>query len=57
MLEAINYFIDLLEIDPIWIKIIIIALIINCFCPWKIVGKIETEEKDGKRIFKIFRFK
>lgn len=53
---AINYFIELLEIDPVWIKIILLALIINCFCPWKLTGKIEeTKDTNGKKVFKIFR--
>ena len=57
MLESINYFIDLLEIDPVWIKILLLVLIINCIYPWKLTGKVETEEKDGKTISKIFRFR
>lgn len=54
MLESMNYFIDLLEIDPVWIKILMIALILNCIYPWRLTGKVETEEKDGKIISKIF---
>jgi len=54
---AIKNFIELLEINPTWIIILLIALIISCICPWKLTGKIETEEKDGKIIHKIFHFK
>ena len=57
MLESMKYFVDLLEIDPVWIKILLLALIVNCIYPWKLTGKVETEEKDGKIISKIFRFK
>ena len=56
-MESIKYFIDLLEIDPVWIKILLFALIVNCFYPWKLTGKIETEEKNGKSIFKIFHIR
>lgn len=54
---AIKYFIELLEINPIWIKILLLVLIINCMYPWKLEGKVETEEKDGKKVHKIFRYK
>ena len=57
MLKSINYFIDLLEINPVWIKILLLALIVNCIYPWKLTGKVETEEKDGKKVSKIFHFK
>lgn len=57
MLESMKYFVDLLEIDPVWIKILLLALIVNCIYPWKLTGKVETEEKDGKTISKIFRFR
>lgn len=54
---VINYFIELLEIDPVWIKILLLVFIINCLYPWKLTGKIETEEKDGKKVFKFYHFK
>ena len=57
MSESINYFIDLLKIDPVWIKILLLALIVNCIYPWKLTGKVETEEKDGKTVLKIFHFR
>ena len=57
MIESIKYFIDLLEIDPVWIKILLLVLVINCFYPWRLTGKVETEEKDGKTISKIFHFR
>jgi hypothetical protein len=57
MTVAMNYFIELLEIDPVWIKILLFALIVNCLYPWKLSGKIETKEKDGKIISKIYHFK
>lgn len=57
MIKSINYFIDLLEINPVWIKILLLALIVNCIYPWKLTGKVETEEKDGKKVSKIFHFK
>lgn len=57
-MEVANYFIELLGINPIWIIILLLALIISCICPWKEIGKIEeTEDKDGKKVFKIFRFR
>lgn len=57
MIVAINYFIELLEINPAWIKILLFVLVVNCLYPWRISGKIETEEKDGKSISKIYHFK
>lgn len=57
MLESMKYFIDLLEIDPVWIKILLVVLLIKCIYPWKLTGKVETEEKDGKTISKIFHFR
>lgn len=57
MTVAINYFIELLEIDPVWIKILLFVLVVNCLYPWKLSGKIETEEKDGKKVSKIYHFK
>lgn len=56
-MEVANYFIELLEISPVWVIILLLALIVSCIYPWKLTGKIETEEKDGKKIFRIFRFK
>lgn len=57
-MEVANYFIELLGINPIWIIILLLALIISCIYPWKLTGKIEeTEDEDGKKVFRIFRFK
>lgn len=55
---AINYFIELLEINPDWVMILLLVLVVSCICPWKEIGKIEeTEDEDGKKVFRIFRFK
>lgn len=57
-MEVAKYFIELLEINPVWVIILLLALIVSCMYPWKLTGKIEeTEDKDGKKISKIFRFK
>lgn len=57
-MEVANYFIELLGINPIWIIILLLALIVSCIYPWKLTGKIEeTEDEDGKKVFRIFRFK
>lgn len=58
MIVAINYFIEQLEINPDWVMILLLVLVVSCICPWKEIGKIEeTEDKDGKKVFKIFRFR
>lgn len=57
IVESINYFIDLLEIDPMWIKVLLLALIIKCAYPRELIGEVETEEKNGKMISKIFHFR
>lgn len=56
--ETIKYFIVLLEtVDLKWIIILLFVLIISCICPCELTGKVEAEEKDGKTIYRIFRFK
>lgn len=56
--EALKNIIALLEINPIWIGILLLVLIISCVCPWDMKEKVEeTEEKDGKKVYRIFHFK
>lgn len=56
-MEVAKYFIDLLEIDPIWIIIILVAIILLCLHPWHVTEKIVTEEEDGKKISKVYRLR
>ena len=57
-IEALKNIIALLEINPIWIVILLLVLIISCVCPWDMKEKVEeTEEKDGKKVYRIFHFK
>lgn len=57
MLESIREFCYLLEIDPLWIVILIMALVMKAFVPWRLEYKVEeTEEKEtGKKTYKIFQ--
>lgn len=57
MLESIKEFCYLLDIEPLWIAILVLALAIKALVPWRLEYKVEeTEEKEtGKKIYKIFR--
>ncbi len=57
MLESIREFCYLLEVNPLWIGIVLIALGMKAFVPWRLQYKVEeTEEKEtGKKIYRIFR--
>lgn len=59
LIETIRSFIALLEtiMDPKWAIILLLVLIISCICPCELTNKVEAEEKDGKTIFKIFRYR
>lgn len=57
-MESIKNFLYLLDVDPFWIIIILILLIIRGFYPYKLRGKsIETEDKDGNKVIKYFEYK
>ena len=50
-MESIKYFLYLLDVDPFWIIIILILLIIRGFYPYNLRGKsINTEDKDGNKL-------
>lgn len=57
MLESIREFCYLLEVNPLWIAILVTALGLKVFVPWRLEYKVEeTEEKEtGKKTYKIFR--
>ena len=57
-MESIKNFLYLLDVDPFWIIIILILLIIRRFYPYNLRGKsIETEDKDGNKVTKYFEYK
>lgn len=56
MLESIKYFLCLLEIEPIWPVILLLALGMKAFFPWKLEGKYEeTKDKDGNKVIKYYK--
>lgn len=57
MLESIREFCYLLEVNPLWIAILVAVLGLKALVPWRLEYKVEeTEEKEtGKKTYKIFR--
>lgn len=61
-METARYFMELLELigielDPSWIIILLVALVLRCKHPWNVTEEIVTEEKDGKKVSKVYRFR
>lgn len=57
-IEAFLYFCNLLDVDPVWPIIILVILVIGCFCPWDLQEKTKvTKDKDGNVEFRTFRLK
>jgi len=60
MLESIMEISNLLEVDPFWIWIVIVLLIllgvVKCIYPWKPVWKSKkTKDKDGNEVTTHYR--
>ncbi len=57
-MESIKYFLYLLDVDPFWIVIILILLIIRGFYPYNLKGKsVDAEDKAGNKVTKYFEYK
>ena len=56
MFSNLKDFFDLLDVNPIWPTVIVIAEIIDCFIPYKPIGKVKkSKDKDGNEIYKIYK--
>ncbi len=57
-MEAIRYFLCLLEVDPLWGIIILILLGVSGLYPYRLKGKSVTEKKeDGTEETKYYEYK
>lgn len=57
MFEGLQYFINLLDVSPIWPKAIVIGLVVLCFFPHKPVYRItEKKQKDGSTVKTVWKY-
>lgn len=58
MFKGLSYFLDLLDVSPIWPIVILVGLIALCFIPHEPVAKIiEKKDKDGNKIITILKYR
>lgn len=57
-MESIKYFLYLLDVDPFWVVLLLVLLIISEMYPYRLKGKsITTVEKDGNTVTRYFEYK
>ena len=58
MFEGLNYFLDLMDVSPVWPIAIVAGLVILCLFPYKPVYKV-TEEKDenGNTVKTVWKYR
>lgn len=57
-MESIKYFLYLLDVEPRWLIIILVLLVIRGFYPYNLRGKsVETKDKKGNKETKYFEYK
>lgn len=57
-MEAIKYFLCLLEVDPLWGVLILVLIGISGLYPYRLKGKSVIEEKEeGTKVTKYYEYK
>lgn len=58
MFDNLKEFLELLDVNPIWPIIILVAEVISCHIPHVPIGKVKkSKDKDGNEILTIFKYK
>lgn len=57
-MEAIKYFLCLLGVDPFWVVIILILVVLSGLYPYRLKGKLETKKnEDGTEETRYYEYK
>lgn len=58
MFEGLQYFMDLMDISPIWPIAIVVGLVILCLFPYKPVYKVtEKKDEDGNIVKTVWKYR